>query len=89
MARAFCSNDSTYIHVADHGEQSGTHSSTMNLKVELTNKLKIGTFQAQLQQSDDVLRPLSNGIILARYAMGTPSASAEVNKTSVEIESSY
>lgn len=34
------------IHVADNGEQSGIHSSTMNLKVELTNKLKTGTFQA-------------------------------------------
>ena len=72
-----------------NGEQSETHSSTMNLKVELTNKPKIGTFQAQLQQSDDVLVPLSNDIILARYAMGTPSAGAEVNKTSVEVESSY
>lgn len=60
----------------------------MNLKLELTNKLKIGTFQAQLQQSDDVLGPLSNDIILARYAMGT-TAGAEVNKTSVEDESSY
>ena len=61
----------------------------MNLKLELTNKLKIGTFQAQLQQSDGVLGPLSNDIILARYAMGTTSAGAEVNKTSVEVESSY
>ena len=61
----------------------------MKLKVELTNKLKTGTFQAQLQQSDDVLGPLSNDIILASYAMGTTSAGAEVNKTSVEVESSY
>lgn len=61
----------------------------MNLKVELTNKLKIGTLQAQLRQSDDVLGPLSNDIILTRYAMGTTSAGAEVNKTSVEIESSH
>lgn len=51
----------------------------MNLKLELTNELKIGTFQAQLQQSDDVLGPLSNDIILARYAMGTTSAGAEVD----------
>ena len=36
----------------------------MNLKVELTNKLKIGTLQVQLRQSDDVLGPLSNDIIL-------------------------
>ena len=61
----------------------------MNLKLELTNELKIGTFQAQLQQSDDVLGPLSNDIILARYAMGTTSAGAEVNKPSVEVASSY
>ena len=61
-----------------HEPEARTHQQTENRYLS-----------TQLQQSDHVLGPLSNDIILARYAMVTTSAGAEVNKTSVEVESSY
>ena len=44
--------------------------------------------QTQNLEGDQGPGPLNNDVILARHALDTTRAGAEVNKTSVEVESS-